>query len=506
MQQKKQIKYFIIVSVILISLLPTYNFYQYAKQYNYSKLFNIDTIEKYINYTVYRVLNRSMVQNSVVVGKDNFLFLGNGYANIVHKTNGTYKPSQKEIDSWTDKLKTLQSWYNNRGIKFVIVIAPNKHTIYKDKLPYWMQYDGKTITDDIVEYANKKNINILDLRTSLMNKKKNDDSLLYFKSDTHWNLLGASYGYSATMDYINKIYDVNLTKPTYTISDNMRSGGDLANFLKIGSILSKDYENGYKFNIENNLEVCHGNINRNNGHLERCENKKNLVMGIGSKPQYMINNNINENKKLLFLCDSFGSAPSELYNLSFNTIYKWYYGHINSQKLSDFVIQNEPDFVIYQIVERDLYNNGIVSPMPDIINIKNDEEYDLSNMIFDIKNSKENFYKNNHLEILTQKDIILLNVRNTDPIIILNQTKSISKNVVLSYEIESKIDTTFQLFYKKDKLSKYNETDSYKVTLAKGVNKINLMIPSRYINNDLRVDLVSSIGTYKINRFKIYDQ
>ena len=43
-------------------------------------------------------------------------------------------------------------------------------------------------------------------------------------------------------------------------------------------------------------------------------------MGINAQPQYMINDKIKDNKKLLLLCDSFGTATSELYNLTFNTI------------------------------------------------------------------------------------------------------------------------------------------------------------------------------------------
>ncbi len=39
-----------------------------------------------------------------------------------------------------------------------------------------------------------------------------------------------------------------------------------------------------------------------------------------------------------------------------------------------------------------------------------------------------------------------------------------------------------------------------------GNNKINLLIPSEYINNNLRVDLVSIIGKYEVKEFKIYSK
>ncbi len=104
---KKLTKYFILVSIIAISILPAYNFYQYAKKYDKSKIFNIDEIQKYINYAFYKLCNRSLEQGSVITGKNNFLFLGNQYDNVLHKTNGVYRPSLEEIEKWTYKLKDL---------------------------------------------------------------------------------------------------------------------------------------------------------------------------------------------------------------------------------------------------------------------------------------------------------------------------------------------------------------------------------------------------------------
>lgn len=146
-----------------------------------------------------------------------------------------------------------------------------------------------------------------------------------------------------------------------------------------------------------------------------------------------------------------------------------------------------------KILDKDLYK---------IIKFNNLKFEDL-NQIFDIK--QNNYFKNEQLELDFKNNNYNLNAINNDPVIILNETKANSKNVILSYEINSNVDTTFQLFYKKENNSNYNEADSYKVPLKIGNNKINLLIPSEYINNNLRVDLVSNIGNYKIEEFKIFD-
>jgi len=91
-----------------------------------------------------------------------------------------------------------------------------------------------------------------------------------------------------------------------------------------------------------------------------------------------------------------------------------------------------------------------------------------------------------------------------NPEIVLNDTKANLENVILTYRVESQTKTIFQVFYKKSVTSKYNEKDSYRVTLRKGMNKINLLIPSEYINNILRIDPVNSPGEYSIKELAIY--
>lgn len=134
---------------------------------------------------------------------------------------------------------------------------------------------------------------------------------------------------------------------------------------------------------------------------------------------------------------------------------------------------------------------------------KYENKFDFKNVIFDI--TKDKYYKNDQFHILEINNILNLNVVNNDPIIILNNIKTDSKDIILSYEIKSNIDTIFQVFYKKESSLKYDERNSYKVLLKKGNNEINLLIPSEYVNNSLRVDLVSNTGNYEIKKFKIFE-
>ncbi|MBL0687570.1 MAG: hypothetical protein JJV94_07075 [Sulfurospirillum sp.] len=497
-KEKRKIKYFIIILIIIIGILPAINFYQYAIKYDFKKLFNTDKVEMYVNYGFYKVLNRSLEQESVIIGKNDFLFLGNKYSKVLHKTQGIYKYKEKDIDNWTNKLKGIQTWYEDRGIKFVIVIAPNKHSVYKDKLPRWINNDNITITDTIMDYSRKKDINILDLREILTMNKTKYDNLLYLKTDTHWNGLGASIGYNETINFINKKYQMSYDYVPFEYTYHDDRGKDLSNFLKISNILPNNHEESIWFKFNKNHDVCIGNIDKKTHQLKKCKVKDNPRFSINGQPQYTINDKPINKQNALILCDSFGTHNSQLYNASFNNVWKFHHGHIYGNRLSDFVTKHKPDIVIYQVVERALYSNRIVKKLSNIniINYNNN-----GSKLFDINNIKYKYHKNNRLTIKDKKLI----TTHVDPIIILNELKTKSKFVRLNYNLDSSVKTHFQLFYKENKSSKYNENDSYRVAIKKGNNKISLSIPSKYINNNLRVDLVGKIGQYKVNDFSIYE-
>ena len=92
------------------------------------------------------------------------------------------------------------------------------------------------------------------------------------------------------------------------------------------------------------------------------------------------------------------------------------------------------------------------------------------------------------------------------PKIFLDKTKSKAKSVILTYKVNSKVDTTFQIFYKPDLSTGYGANNYiYTHKIKKGYNEINLKIPSEYINNVLRFDFVNKAGKYEILDLSIYE-
>ena len=66
------------------------------------QLFTTDLIEGTLNYILYKDYKISLNKKKVIIGKEDFLFLGNKHAKILDKTQGLYKYNHKEIDDWTE--------------------------------------------------------------------------------------------------------------------------------------------------------------------------------------------------------------------------------------------------------------------------------------------------------------------------------------------------------------------------------------------------------------------
>jgi hypothetical protein len=80
--------------------------------------------------------------------------------------------------------------------------------------------------------------------------------------------------------------------------------------------------------------------------------------------QYAINENTSNKEKLLYLCDSFGLVNSQLYEETFNTVWRFHLTYANGGMLAGFIEKHKPDIVIYQVIERDLGNNSMVDDIP----------------------------------------------------------------------------------------------------------------------------------------------
>ena len=166
----------------------------------------------------------------------------NNYANNVTL-------SEDKLRNGLDYLKAIDEWCKKNGKEFYYVIVPDKNKIYGEyyRLIRKQHSDEYGIGNQFTNYIKKNSdIKVIYLYDILMQNK--DKGILYFKHDTHWNDLGAYYGYKALVDLMN------ISPKSYEFDERQQGGGDLENMAK--GVINKDNEK-YKYSKLKNVCKSH---------------------------------------------------------------------------------------------------------------------------------------------------------------------------------------------------------------------------------------------------------
>lgn len=164
----------------------------------------------------------------VGLGKDGFLFLmAQGTVEITQGQNRLTKDAQNH---WAEALKGTQRAFDDAGIGYGLLIGPNKHSIYSDKLPSWLRPAplDEVRTADVMAVARTAfGAEYPDPRKLLSDTLTADpDVFLYHPTDTHWTEWGAAL---AVHDRLQAM-GIPLVAPRYEITELPHSG-DLARMI-----------------------------------------------------------------------------------------------------------------------------------------------------------------------------------------------------------------------------------------------------------------------------------
>ena len=98
---------------------------------------------------------------------------------------------------------------------------------------------------------------------------------------------------------------------------------------------------------------------------------------------------------------------------------------------------------------------------------------------------------------------LALKVVDDDPSLMIKPINGVEGLACLCLEMDCGRPTRFQIFYLPSNKDNYNEANSFTKQLIQGKNDFCLMIPSRFVENGLRLDLVSDPGEYEIHSFSL---
>lgn len=174
----------------------------------------------------------------VVIGKRNWLFY------TIEPVGGDYPTARpftpEELERWRRLLEARRAWLADRGIAYLFVVAPDKQTVYPEKLPPSVRRrrQGPSRLDQLVDYLNAhSDFPILDLREPLRQAKEKER--VYARTDSHWNGRGAYVGYRQIVDALAPRFAGMAPWPPAAFEEVARPtpGGDLARMLGLDELL-----------------------------------------------------------------------------------------------------------------------------------------------------------------------------------------------------------------------------------------------------------------------------
>lgn len=274
------------------------------------------------------------VFSSALVGKEGWLFFTGEMSLRNYQKNEPLSVSN--IKKLVIIFNQLDAAVKEYGGTFLVVVPPDKSTIYPQYMPDEIPVIGQTTSlDRLIERVEKySDVRLVDLRPVLL--QASNSSQVYYKTDTHWNCFGAYYTYQETLSAVSEDYP-NIK--TYTMDD-----------FDILSYESSDFDIAKMMGAKA--------VDSVSSFIPRFETKISLDKDYGShydiKSLRVLKNLTNSDQPdLLIFYDSFYDAC--LYNFvepTFGRTISARYLDIELAAMLDIIQKERPKVVVLEFVER----------------------------------------------------------------------------------------------------------------------------------------------------------
>jgi hypothetical protein len=267
----------------------------------------------------------------VIIGKRSWLFFNNYGPTDRRGFSGWhgYDPySLNQLMAIQKHLEAENEWFIKQNITFFILPAPDKHSIYPEYLPWkFNTVIGPSRLTQFFEHMKlHSKLPLIDVREALLTAKKLYPLDIFFKSDTHWNNIGAFFAYEEIMKRLLVVYPELLPHrfEDFTQDRELKRQGDLALMANL--------------NVSHILE--HQFVPKQNATFNNMGPKKG---------------------KLVILGDSFSNFFfKDYFRRHFNDVIFVHNGRAANSKLEKGIVSKyRPDVVIFECVERDCIRNPL---------------------------------------------------------------------------------------------------------------------------------------------------
>jgi hypothetical protein len=132
------------------------------------------------------------------------------------------------VRHWAALTRARRDWCEARGIPFVMIVVPDKQSVYAELLPPMIRHrQSDSVLDRLIELCKTApTIRLLDLRADLRAAKTEFPT--YRLSDTHWTPFGCWRGYSRAVEALSVDFPNVVPRPWSQLQIEVApfSGGD----------------------------------------------------------------------------------------------------------------------------------------------------------------------------------------------------------------------------------------------------------------------------------------
>ncbi len=169
----------------------------------------------------------------VIKGLDGWYFFS--AFKLLEDFRGEIPLSEENLAEWARIEKERYRWLEARGIRYLLVVVPNKQSVYPEKLmKYALAAKGESRFeqmkrlkgDDLAPF-------LLDLYPQMIEAKK--ERKLYFRHDSHWNAGGVKVAYDQIVGRLKELFPALSFREDFVFGEdqtgvggNLGLGGDLA--------------------------------------------------------------------------------------------------------------------------------------------------------------------------------------------------------------------------------------------------------------------------------------
>jgi alginate O-acetyltransferase complex protein AlgJ len=188
-------------------------------------------------------LGVSPTQN-VIVGTDNWLYFRSPN---VPGLVGAELLGATRLEDWHTGASNRVDFLSPLGIPYLMVIEPEKSTVYPQFIPsrYRSRLQTTRIDQVVARAREESRIPLLDLRGRFRTAAIKNPHALYYKTDSHWNLRGADLAQFEIAQVLrDQLVDLEPTLigdvQTHLLLGDRIPNGDLASMLSLGNSLQEE--------------------------------------------------------------------------------------------------------------------------------------------------------------------------------------------------------------------------------------------------------------------------